>query len=56
MPPVIKTSIKHHSNEVKRAAIELRKAGVSLSNIRTQLKLPEATRPPIAGFGPMPGN
>ncbi len=39
MPRVIKTSTKYH--ELKRADIELRKAGVSLSTIRTQLKLPE---------------
>jgi hypothetical protein len=41
MPLVIKTSTKHHTNGIKRAAIELRKAGVSLSTMRAQLKLPE---------------
>jgi hypothetical protein len=43
MSPVLKASIKHHTNEIKRAAIELRTAGVSLSTIRTDLKLPETT-------------
>jgi hypothetical protein len=38
---VIKNSTKHHTNEVKRAAIELRKVGVSSSTIRAQFKLLE---------------
>jgi hypothetical protein len=40
-PLVINTSTKHHTNELKRAAIKLRKASVSLSIIKAQLKLPE---------------
>jgi hypothetical protein len=40
-PLVIKTSSIHHTKEVKRTAIELRKAGVFLSTIRAQLKLSE---------------
>jgi hypothetical protein len=41
LPLTIKNSTKHHTNELKRATIELRKAGVSLSTFRTQLKMPE---------------
>ncbi len=36
---VITSSIKHHTNGVKKTAIELRKAGVSLSDIRAQIML-----------------
>ena len=34
---------KHHSEEEKRSAIELRKAGVPLKKIRDQLKMTERT-------------
>ncbi len=33
------SSTKHHTNGIKKAAIELRKAGVSLSDIRAQITL-----------------
>jgi hypothetical protein len=36
---VITSSTKHQTNEIKKAAIELRKAGVSLSDIRAQITL-----------------
>jgi hypothetical protein len=41
MPLIIKTSTKHHTNEVNRAAIELRKADGFLRIIRAQLKMLE---------------
>jgi hypothetical protein len=36
---VIIRSTKYHTNGIKKAAIELRKAGVSLSDVRTQITL-----------------
>jgi hypothetical protein len=44
MPLIIKASTKYYTNKLKRAAMELRQAGVFLSilsTIRTQLKVPE---------------
>jgi hypothetical protein len=38
MPLVIKSFNKHHTNEVKRSAIELKNASVSHSTTRAQFK------------------